>query len=131
MVVTINLRKSGDEFCADIYEFNLIHIEFGKTVADIDKKIRMALKDHFNNEGKSFKKISVDKITFKYKYDLACYFKIFKVLKKNKVAKLAGINRSLLAQYISGEKTPSKKQLQKIQDAIHELARHLMEVKII
>lgn len=46
-------------------------------------------------------------------------------------AKQIGINKSLMAKYIYGIKTPSKKRKKEIQDGLHELAKNLSCVEFV
>ena len=45
-------------------------------------------------------------------------------------AKRIGMNRSLLAHYLSGTKKPSAKQLARIQEGLNQLGRELMNVNL-
>lgn len=64
------------------------------------------------------------------KYTLTEFFNEFPAIKINKVAERAGINRTLMMNYLSGEKNPSDNMLQKIEKVVHELAAELKNVTI-
>ncbi len=57
--------------------------------------------------------------------DFKTFFKEFDYLKANAIAKRAGINNSLITQYIKGIKNPSEKQLNKLLRSIREIGREL------
>lgn len=55
----------------------------------------------------------------------------FEAVKVVAVAKEAGMNPTLLRQYLSGVKRPSPEQARRVQDALHRLARRLLEVHFV
>jgi hypothetical protein len=55
----------------------------------------------------------------------------FEVLKVGAVAKEAGMNPTLLRQYLSGVKHPSREQALRVQDALHRVAKRLLEVQFV
>ncbi|MCF8232570.1 MAG: helix-turn-helix transcriptional regulator [Bacteroidales bacterium] len=63
--------------------------------------------------------------------DFKQFFKYYRFLNANFLAKKIGINPTLLSQYINGHKRPSKKQTQKILDGIHEIGQELTEINLI
>jgi ribosome-binding protein aMBF1 (putative translation factor) len=62
---------------------------------------------------------------------LKALFDAFKFLTISDVAKAVGINPSLMRQYAAGIINPSKKQTQKIEDTVHQLARKMLEISLI
>lgn len=79
---------------------------------------------------KNFEDVSDTKYILVKKFHLRYFFAKFEVLKPRYVARAAGMNESLLRQYVSGRKDPSEKQLKRIEDAIKEICLSLIEVKI-
>jgi hypothetical protein len=55
----------------------------------------------------------------------------FAAVKVGAVAKEAGINATLLRQYVSGVKHPSREQALRVQDALHRLAQRLLDVRLV
>jgi hypothetical protein len=55
----------------------------------------------------------------------------FKVVKVGAVAKEAGMNPTLLRQYLSGVKRPSPEQALRVQNALHRVAQRLLEVQFV
>jgi hypothetical protein len=55
----------------------------------------------------------------------------FDALKVGAVAREAGMNPTLLRQYLSGIKRPSPEQVLRVQDALHRVAKRLLEVRFI
>ena len=63
--------------------------------------------------------------------DIPSLFEWFSgILSKSGVSKLTGMNASLIRQYASGIKSPSRKQAGKIEEALHNLGRELLEVNL-
>lgn len=66
---------------------------------------------------------------FIYHYDLETLLEKYSdVFNQSNIARISGINESLMRQYLSGVKKPGKKQLQRIQDGLHQFAESLSEV---
>ena len=59
---------------------------------------------------------------------LVLHPKSFEAVKVGAVAKEAGMNATLLRQYVSGVKRPSPEQAQRVQDALHRVAQRLLQV---
>jgi hypothetical protein len=57
------------------------------------------------------------------------FFTKHKEINVSSFAKQIGINKSLMAKYIYGIKTPSEKRKKEIQDGLHELAKQLLCVE--
>jgi hypothetical protein len=55
----------------------------------------------------------------------------FSVLKISAVAKEAGMNPTLLRQYLSGIKRPSMEQVRRVQEALHRVAERLLAVQLV
>ena len=55
----------------------------------------------------------------------------FEAVKVSAVAKEAGMNPTLLRQYLSGIKHPSREQALRVQDALHRVAQRLLNVQLV
>lgn len=62
--------------------------------------------------------------------EVAALFSQFPQLNVSEVAKLLGVHKSLLSQYIYGVKTPSEKRMSEIKSVLNELGRRLIEATI-
>jgi ribosome-binding protein aMBF1 (putative translation factor) len=98
---------------------NLVFDSASSLIA-LEMKLKKALKDF---EG-------LEDVEFDYAYDLTTFFEEYSFLNQSKIAELAGINPSLIRQYSSGHKQPSKEQLEKIEKAIRVLAEKLKSVQL-
>jgi transcriptional regulator with XRE-family HTH domain len=61
---------------------------------------------------------------------LSVFFESFDMLKISSVAGKAGINASLMRQYASGIKNPSRQQVAKIEKTLHRLGAALSQVRL-
>jgi hypothetical protein len=68
---------------------------------------------------------------FAYHYSIPALLNLYDgILNRSSLARIAGINASLMRQYLGGYRNPSKKQLLKIQKNIHTFASGLSAVRI-
>jgi hypothetical protein len=122
MQIILIIEKADEGFLGRVeYQDNLI-VDEADDIPSLEKKIRKALKN--------FHGLSPDEITFDYRYDLTVLFEKFNYLKISIVAELAGINPSLLRQYVTGVKHASAAQAKKIEDTIHMIGKELKQVHV-
>ena len=77
-----------------------------------------------------FHDLPVSEIGFDIAYDLTAVFSEKAYLNLSVVAQKLGINRSLMAQYASGNKFPSAERARAIEQTIHGLGRDLLNIRI-
>jgi DNA-binding transcriptional regulator YdaS (Cro superfamily) len=70
------------------------------------------------------------KVEFEFVHDLTAVFSEKPYLNLSVVAQRLGINRSLMAQYASGNKFPSPERALAIEETIHDLGRELLQLRI-
>ena len=107
---------------------------YGNTVDEVIDNLKELVNDYVTHEGKSdkaWKKINWNSVEIDFKYDLVAFFETFNYLNLSAISSKIGINRTLLNHYKTGQKFPSAKQAQKIEDAIHDLARELGKIKLV
>ncbi|MDR1897215.1 MAG: hypothetical protein LBR10_10540 [Prevotellaceae bacterium] len=69
---------------------------------------------------------------FIYHYDLGALLDLYQgVFNRTNLARVTGLHESIIKQYIAGTKTPSKKQLLRIQNNLHSFAAGLSEIHIL
>lgn len=69
-------------------------------------------------------------LEFEYKYDIASFFNEFKWINISALAKVLGMNRSLLYQYKKGDTYISHQQMKRIEKGVHELGKKLLEFSV-
>ena len=120
--VTLIIEKSGEDFLGRVlYDENLI-VEESETLGELEVRIKQTLF--------KYHKLRPEDVILNCKYDLSALFQKFSYLKISNVAKMAGVNASLLRQYVIGEKQASAKQAKKIEIAIHEIAKELLAINV-
>jgi hypothetical protein len=106
---------------------------YGKTTAKVIANLKELIVDYIKHEGRKdsfWSKLDLDDLRFEFRYDLESYFQEHDYLKITSVAEKAGMNPSLVRQYASGVKYPSREQTEKIQLAIKKIARELTQDSI-
>jgi hypothetical protein len=103
------------------FKNNLILTE-ENSLSKVEAKIKVLLRKYHGIENSA--------IQLQHKYDLTSLFDKFDYLKISNIAKLAGVNDSLLRQYVIGNKHASQNQAKKIESAIHKIGKDLMTVQV-
>ena len=99
----------------------------GKNMTELKKNIVEAF--NLLNEHQNKKPVSAANIAIQL--DLSQFFEYYNdLIKAQGVAKRIGMNQSLLAQYIGGDKKPSEKQTSRIIQGLKETAREILELEI-
>ena len=130
---TIALIEKGKDGTFGIFTPNIKSciIGEGNTIeeakADFENSVREIKEAYLENNDRLPKEL-VD-VTFEYKYDIPSFLSYFECINVTKFAKKAKINGSLMRHYKGGEYI-SKKQVEKIENALHELGREMLEVKL-
>lgn len=99
----------------------------GSTIAKLKANILEALNLYFEHNKK--KLATSDDVLIKL--DLPQFFEYYKIINAKALAERIGMNQSLLAQYIGGQKTPSEKQVEKIIGGLKEAAREILELELV
>lgn len=118
--LTLILEKDKGRLWGRLNYRNNLITDYAANIPSLEKKMARLLKDFHG----------LEKVKFERSYDLTVFFEEFNYLKQSKIAELAGINPGLLRQYAAGVKYPSAAQAQKIEDAVHELAKELSAVSL-
>lgn len=69
-------------------------------------------------------------VEFEFRYDLSSLFNYFSFINVSQLAKVLGINPSLMRQYKSGNAYISERQINRIEEGIHRLGKQMMEIKL-
>jgi len=96
------------------------------TLDELKSSFLEALNFAFEEEGTTY---SPDDL--KFEYDLESFFHFYRVINAKALSERIGMNQSLLAQYIKGIKKPSKSQVRRILNGVHQIGRELTEVKFL
>lgn len=98
----------------------------GQTIHDLQLNALEATNLYLEEYGKN---VNIDKIELEI--DFKQFFEYYKIINSKHLAKRIDMNESLLSQYVNGKKKPSKKQVARIVEGLHEIGRELMELKLV
>jgi predicted RNase H-like HicB family nuclease len=69
-------------------------------------------------------------LEFDYRYDIASFFNEFNWINISALAKVLGMNKSLLHQYKKGDTYISHQQMKRIEEGVHELGKKLLAFSV-
>lgn len=102
----------------------------GKTAEEAIKSFKDGYEDikrYYAAEGKKFEEVS-----FVYQYDMASFLSYYsKAFSLAGLSHITGINQGQLSHYVTGRRRPSRKTVEKIQNAVHYFANDLVNVHFI
>lgn len=118
------VEKTKDSYSAWNEDLsNGIAATMGDTIAELRANAVESYNLLIADTGK--KQISEDDIQLVF--NLGQFFDYYKVINVRALAQRMGMNYTLLSQYISGAKTPSEKQTQKVLAGVKQLGKELYE----
>jgi DNA-binding transcriptional regulator YdaS (Cro superfamily) len=97
-------------------------VDSAPSLESLEKKMKNLLHD--------LHELSPATVEFEIAHDLTAVFGEKSYLNLSVVAQKLGINRSLMAQYAAGNKFPSSERALAIENAIHDLGRDLLNLRI-
>ena len=118
----VEKTKTGYSAYAEKYPVYAV----GKSLDELKNKIIEALNLYFEKEGK----IITEK-DLKIKLDLPHFFEFYKVINAKALSERIGMNQSLLAQYIKGNKKPSTTQTQRILKGVQQIGSELAAIRFL
>jgi predicted RNase H-like HicB family nuclease len=98
----------------------------GSSLEELKANILEAINLHFENEKKT-----IDEKHLKITLDLPQFFEFYKVINAKALSERIGINQSLLAQYIKGNKKPSATQTQRILKGVQQVGKELASIQFL
>lgn len=108
------------------YENKLPVFTTGLTMLELQQNSLEALGLYLEEQRKKVKKSQVE-----FELDFRQFFDYYKVINAKHLASRIGMNESLLSQYVNGKKKPSKKQVDRIVDGLHEIGKELLELTLV
>ena len=98
----------------------------GETILELQMNALEATNLYLEDQGKGVTRSNLD-----FEIDFKQFFEFYKVINSKHLAQRIGMNESLLSQYVTGKKKPSKKQVERIIDGLHEIGRELLEINLV
>lgn len=119
--IAIIIEKTETGYSA--YSENYPVYTVGSNLDELKNNILEALNLYFE---KAEDKVS--EFDLKITLDLPQFFEFYKVINAKALSDRIGMNQSLLAQYINGNKKPSSAQTQRILKGVQQIGRELSEI---
>lgn len=128
MKVTVCVEKqAGEKNCSCFVEEDLGQVGlcgYGATVDSAVEDLLVARQESIEDG------YDIPELEMTFKYDLWAFFDKFP-MNATLVAKQIGINASLMRQYIAGQKQPSKKRVEQIQEGIRSIGKQLSDISLV
>lgn len=118
----IEKTKTGYSAYAEKYPIYTV----GGSLEELKANMVEALNLYFEQTGKTITENDL-KITL----DLPQFFAFYKVINAKALSERIGMNQSLLAQYIKGNKKPSATQTQKILKGVQQIGNELAAIRFL
>lgn len=121
---------AGEDENGNVYEQSLLWYQKLKDASDEERNAYS-----FGFDGIHWRNLDVDISFESFLYedaepsDFQRFFLVHKEINITEFAKIAGINATLLRNYINGFKKPSKERENEILDAIHKIGKKFVEAK--
>jgi predicted RNase H-like HicB family nuclease len=98
----------------------------GNDFPELKSNMLEALNLYFEDEGKTITEKDI-----KVSLDLPQFFEFYKVINAKALSQRIGMNQSLLAQYIKGNKKPSALQTKRILRGVQQVGKELAEMQFL
>ena len=127
--------ETGPDGGFDIYLPDVEHHLFygtGETVKEAKESLLdtyQEILDLYREEGKPVPEELQD-LEFEYEYDIASFFNEYNWINISALAKVIGMNKSLLYQYKKGNTYISHQQMKRIEKGVHELGKKMLEFSV-
>lgn len=123
------VEKTNDGYSAYAQDWDTIPVgTTGDNLEELKTNLVDALSTYY--EAKNVNKIaSIDQLELQM--DLAQFFDFYKIINASILGERIGMNKSLIYQYVNGQKKPSGKQVDKILSGIRKLGKELSAVEIV
>lgn len=122
IALIIESVKDGNIWGRVHYADDLI-VDKANSLELLERKMKKLLKAFHDLDSKT--------IEFDIQYDIVGLFEEKKFLNVSAVAEMAGINKSLMRQYVTGKKFPSYDRAQQIISLINSIGRELENIKLV
>lgn len=120
--MVVERTKTGYSAYAEKYPVYTV----GSSLEELKANLLEAINHYFETKGKTITEKDL-KITL----DLPQFFEFYKVINAKALSERIGMNQSLLAQYIKGNKKPSASQTQRILKGVQQIGSELAAIRFL
>lgn len=124
MKIEMIVERTKTDYSAYAKKFPVYTV--GKSFEELKANILEALNLYFEKEGKT-----VTEKDLKITLDLPRFFEFYKIINAKALSERIGMNQSLLAQYIKGNKKPSPAQTQRILKEVQQIGNELAAIRFV
>lgn len=124
--ITLIVIKEDTGYSATVAVGNNFIATEGETLEELKAMALEAVNLTFEDKGFVYNE---DEIILKP--DLASFFEFYKVINAKALSERIGMNQSLLAQYINGNKKPSPTQVQRILKGVQQVGKELAAIQFL
>lgn len=118
--IEVQIRHNGHAYFG-FFRFGEHGEEIGtENICRLDEKVKIACKKY----------CGLDNIVIEHTYDVTAVFEEFDFINKTGFARFIDLNPSLIRQYASGIKNPSKKQMSKILNGFFTIANQMKKIAL-
>lgn len=132
--LTVIIESAHQNFGAYIKEIDGI-TAIGYSLSEMKEKIEEAIQVYkeFNEEdGNDIPEVLKGEYELEFQLDVRTFLEVYAgILSKAGIERLSGINQKQLWHYANGTTVPRRKQVQKIQNAVHKLGEELCAVEFV
>ena len=129
--LTVIIEDAGANYSAYIKEVDGI-ITVGDSIEEIKHNIKEAIdfaKESLMSNGQEIPPMISGDYVLEFKTDVKSFLNHYsKLFSKAGLEKLTGINQKQLWHYASGRSRPRKKQMERIEQAIHKMAQDMLQI---
>ncbi|MDE3213500.1 MAG: XRE family transcriptional regulator [Bacteroidota bacterium] len=118
----IEKTKTGYSAYAEKYPVYTV----GSSLEELKTKALESLNLYFEKEGKT-----ITEKDMQINMDLPQFFEFYKVINAKALSEIIGMNQSLLAQYIKGNKKPSPTQAHRILKGVQQIGSELAAIRFL
>ncbi len=130
--INVSVKPNKDGWWAEITSLPGCY-SFGESLDELKKNIKEAIDLHIEGLIDTDQYVNEEVIRGEYELELKIniqdLFEYYPLTVKG-ISERAGMNRSLLNQYVKGEKTMSEKQALRIIGTIHQLGNELIQLQL-
>ena len=124
MIIEMIVEKTKTGYSAYAEKYAVYTV--GSSLEELKENMLEALNLYFEKQGKA-----IVENDLKISLDLPQFFEFYKVINAKALSERIGINQSLLAQYIKGNKKPSPTQTQRILKGVQQVGQELAAIQFI
>ncbi len=123
--ISVTIEKTSSGYSAGAIKYPVYTA--GDSFEEIKNNMVEALNLYFGHNNRPLIAESDIQLTL----DIGSFFEFYKVINAKALSKRIGMNQSLLAQYIKGNKRASPTQTQRILRGVQQVGRELAEIRFL